>query len=133
MSHAATKYQAMDVQSMSGPRLVVFLYSHLVSALRQGERAIEARDIEGRSKALCRARDIVYELAFSLDRANGGEIAENLAQLYEYFIHEITQADLHPDKARLVRLLEMVTSLHQAWEQAAVLVAETPVAAAVNA
>ena len=132
MSRVATRYQAMDVQSMSGPRLVVFLYSHLLSSLKQGHRAIEVTDHESRCRALCRARDIVYELAFSLDRAAGGALAENLASLYEYFIHEITQVDLHPDAARLARVTDLIASLHQAWEAAAAQMDEAPVPAAVN-
>jgi flagellar protein FliS len=130
MTRAASRYQAMDLQGMSGPQLVVFLYSSLLASLRQAHRAIEAAEHESRCRALCRARDIVCELAFSLDRAAGGPLAENLASLYEYAIREITQVDLHPDAARLARLTGLIASLHEAWQSAAAQVAETEVAAA---
>jgi flagellin-specific chaperone FliS len=59
-------------------------------------------------------------------------VAGNLATLYEYFIHEITQIDLHPDGSRLARLLDLVTTLHQAWETAAQQLAESPDLAVAN-
>ena len=126
------RYRAMEVDGLSGPRLVVFTYSHILAALRQGHRAIGQKDHEARCRALCRARDLTYELLFSLDRERGGQVAENLAGLYQFFIREITQIDLHPDLRRLEKLVELVASLHEAWEAAARQVTEAPVPAAVN-
>ena len=118
---------------MSGPRLVVFVYSHILAALRQGRRAIELKDHAARSTALCRARDLCDELIVTLDRQAGGPMAAQLAQLYEYYMHEITQVDLHPDASRLDKVIGLVATLHEAWEQAARQLTETPVPAAVNA
>jgi len=77
-SRVTTRYQAMEVQGLSGPRLVVFVYAHVLAALRQGHRAIGAGDHEARSQALCRARDLVYELLFTLAQEAGGQIAATL-------------------------------------------------------
>ena len=126
------RYQTMDVTGMAGPRLVVFTYSHILCSLRLAERAIGHEDHEGRCAALCRARDLVYELLYSLDEDQGGEVARNLAGLYQHFIREITQIDLHPDQRRLEKLVEMVATLHEAWQAAAREVTEAAVPAAVN-
>jgi flagellar protein FliS len=128
-NRAGSRYQSMEITSMSGPRLVVFVYHHILGSLRAGHRAIGLKDHEGRCKALCRARDLVYELVGSLDREAGGELAANLFSLYEYFIHEITQIDLSNDAARLARLIELVVPLHEAWEGAARQLAEPTVPA----
>lgn len=123
------RYQTMEVGVVSGPRLVVLVYAHILAALRQGQRAIERKDHAARSAALCRARDLCAELAFTLDREAGAPIAGQLAQLYEYYIHEITQVDLHPDAGRLAKVTGLVATLHEAWEQAARQLAEPPAAA----
>ncbi len=126
---ARASYQTMDVTFMSAPRRLVLLYSHLIANLRKAGRAIELRDHPGRSEALCKSRDIVDELAFSLDQAAGGELATNLLGLYEYFKREITQVDFHPDTARLARVTSLIETLHEAWDQAAAQL-ESPSAAA---
>jgi flagellar protein FliS len=128
MSRPSNRYQAMELQGMSGPRLVVTVYAHLLAALSQGHRAIGEKDHETRSRSLCRARDLAYELFFTLDRGAGGEVAANLAALYQFYIREITQVDLHPDATRLTRLIEMVGMLHEAWRTAAAQLAESPAA-----
>ena len=133
ISRPTNRYQMMEVTGMSGPRLVVFLYSHLLAALRQSHRAIGARDHEARCTALCLARDLVYELLFSLDRDAGGPLADDLTSLYQYFIREITEIDLRPDAARLATIIQLIASLHEAWEAAARQVAGDAVPTAVNA
>lgn len=127
-----TSYQTQDVTFMSAPKRLVLLYSHILANLRKAGRAIELQDHPGQSQTLCKAREIVDELVFSLDREVGGALGSNLLNLYEYFQHEITQLDLHPDLGRLARLTDLVTILHGAWEAAAEQVAEQPVPAAVN-
>jgi flagellar protein FliS len=133
MNRPSNRYQAMELEGLSGPRLVVTVYAHLLAALRQGHRAIGEKQHEERSRSLCRARDLACELLFTLDHEAGGELAGNLAALYQFYIREITQVDLHPDTLRLDRLIEMITTLHEAWRAAAAQVAEAPVPAGANA
>jgi flagellar protein FliS len=132
-SRPSNRYQAMEIETLSGPRLVVLVYSHVLAALRQGHRAIGLQDHEARSKSLCRARDLVSELLFTLDREAGGELAENLVALYLFYLREITQVDLRPDAARLAKLIELVASLHETWQEAAAQVVEPPVPASADA
>lgn len=118
-NYIARRYQAMDIGAMSGPRLLLMVYAQIVAALRKGHAAILAGDHEGRSQALCRARDLIHELATTLDRQTGGQLAENLLGLYEYFVREITQIDFRPDAPRLSRVTDLVVTLQEAWNQAA--------------
>jgi len=132
-TRASNRYQAMEIEGLSGPRLVVLVYANLLAALRQGHRAIGLQDHEARSKSLCRARDLVAELLLTLDREAGGQLAGNLTALYLFYIREITQVDLHPDAIRLAKLIELVATLHEAWQQAAAQLAEQPVPALADA
>ena len=127
-----TRYRQNEVTCMSAARRVVFLYSQVVAALRHASRAIQVNDHASRSQALCQGREIVNELLVTLDHEAGGDLAENLVRLYEYFQHEITHLDFHPDGGRLARLTELVAMLHDAWEQAARQVAEQPASGTVN-
>jgi flagellar protein FliS len=132
MSYAAvSRYQQNDVASMSPARQVVFLYSHVLASLRQASRHLAQQDVEARERSMSKARDIISELLCTLDFEQGGQIAQNLAGLYGWFIDETIQIEATRDSARLTRLIGLVAELHGAWEQAAMQVSETPAGVAV--
>jgi flagellar protein FliS len=116
---ALARYQEVDVLTMSPARRLVLVFSHLVLALRQARAAIIARDIPGRSTRVVKALDILNELLFSLDREAGGKLANDLAGLYVHLISEVGAVDRHPDAARLDRVIEVATTLHESWAEAA--------------
>ena len=113
------RYQQVDVLTMSPAQRVLLLYNHLLVNLRRAKAALEARDIAGRSTRVAKALDVLNELVFSLDRENGGPLAERLAAIYVYLIGEIARADREQDPARLDRVIGLCASLHEAWVEAA--------------
>jgi flagellar protein FliS len=109
----------VDVLTMSPAQRLVALYSHLLLNLRHARRAMAAGDIAGRSGAVMKALDVLNELLFSLDREQGGDLADRLAAIYTHLLGEVTAADRQQDTARLDRVTEIVASLHEAWVAAA--------------
>ena len=121
-SAGLARYQEVDVLTMTPARRVLLLYNHLLLNLRMARAAIAAGDIEARSPRVSRSLDVLNELLFSLDRENGGPLAERLAAIYVYLIQEVTRADRERDGARLDRVIDLSASLHEAWVSAAVAV-----------
>lgn len=115
--HAA--YQGTSVLSSSPERLVQVLYEHLLVNLRRSAMFIDKGDIEGKFEALARASDIVSELLAALDHEAGGEFAERLASLYAFWLGEISAAGRELNAHRVQRVAGMVSSLLEAWEEAA--------------
>jgi flagellar protein FliS len=107
------------VLSAPKERLIPMLYEGILKNLRRADKQIGARDIEGKSESLTKAADIVYELLGTLDFEAGGELAQRLAGLYGYFAKEILDVSRTLDRQRLGALIEMVASLHGAWDEAA--------------
>jgi flagellar protein FliS len=116
---AVARYQEVDVLTMSPARRLVLVMSHLVLSLRQARAAIVAGDVAARSARVTKGLDILNELLFSLDREAGGPLADQLAGLYVYMLAELSAVDRAPDAARLDRLIEMASTLHEAWAAAA--------------
>ena len=112
-------YQDTSVLSSSPERLVQILYEHLVVNLKRAEMFIHKGDIEGKFECLARASDIVSELLAALDHEAGGEFAERLASLYAFWLSEISTAGRELNTARIQRVIGMVSSLLEAWEEAA--------------
>jgi flagellar secretion chaperone FliS len=121
MSYAAqtTRYLENDVLTRSPEWLVPLMYEHLLSNLRRAVVQIETNDGEGRSASLKKASDIVGELLCTLDREQGGQIAEALASLYAYFAVELLNIGRSRGVGSLPRLIELVSELHGAWVEAA--------------
>jgi flagellar protein FliS len=111
-------YRQNAVLSMSREELVPLMYEHLLIGLRRAEKQIRERDIEGKAASVEKILGILYELLGSLDFDVGGEVATRLASLYTYFIKEVTEASRTLDPERIGPLIEMASSLHEAWEEA---------------
>ncbi len=117
--HALSRYQETEVNAMSAPQRVVFLYSHLLSTLHQTGRLAASRSFEEYGRKLLRAQTIVQELLVSLDHEAGGDLAGQLAALYGYFLAELIALSVRPEPDRLGRLTLLVRELHEAWQKAA--------------
>lgn len=115
----ANAYRENSVMGMSREDTVPLMYEHLLVGLKRASKQIREKDYEGKAASVEKASGILYELLASLNFDEGGEVASRLASLYTYFLKELTEASRKLEAARLEPLIEMVTSLHEAWVEAA--------------
>jgi flagellar protein FliS len=121
--NASTRYLEAEVLSRQPEWLVPLMYEHLLLNLRRASKQIELGDQEGKTVSLDKASAIVMELIGALDFERGGELARQLSGLYLFFSTEMIGARQQVDTARLQRLIQMISDLHEAWSQAAEAVA----------
>lgn len=115
----AAQYREVEVLTASPAQLVVILYDHLLVNLRRAHIAMEAGNVEMRSTLLGKARLVLSELLSTLDREQGGEIADHLSGLYAFLFNELVDLGSRPDTARLERVTGMVGELRDAFAQIA--------------
>ena len=111
-------YQNVSVMTAPPERLLLMLYEALGRNIRAAKQAMTDGDIEYRRTSLRKARDIVAELMSALNFDVGGEIAENLHQLYRYVTGCLINADVSVDTQPLECALNVVDILNDAWIQA---------------
>jgi flagellar protein FliS len=109
-------YLENRVLSADPIELVRMLYQAAESAVREARRRLEAGEIAARSKAIARACDILAELAVSLDRDRGGEIAARLSRLYNYMTLRLVEANTLQQDALLAEVLGLLGTLAEAWD-----------------
>ncbi|MDA8426272.1 MAG: flagellar export chaperone FliS [Treponema sp.] len=118
-------YRETRVKTASPGQLLVMLYDE---AVKQCDIAVSLLGEEGKpgpesieriNAALGKAQDIVTELMASLDFEAGGDIAQNLFSLYVWFGHEILEANIAKDVARVKAVRTMLAELRSAWAEAA--------------
>lgn len=121
MSYASqsTSYREMELQSASPERLVVYTFEQLVVNLERARIAMERSDIEQRVTALRRARGLVGELLATLDFEQGGAIATQLADLYQYMMYELVDIGQRGDVVTLKKLVNIASNLRDGFAEAA--------------
>ncbi len=114
------QYQTQAVTTASPAQLVQMLYHGAVGAVTRAEQALlRGGDgvIESAHDDLVRAQDIITELVVSLDHEAGGDIATNLARLYDYCLDRLRRANLDKDPALLPSVRAVLADLAEAWEE----------------
>lgn len=114
------QYRATKVETAGSVDLVVMLFQGAVKFIRLGIQAIEQDDAQAVNTNLTRAQDIVVELLGSLNREDGGEIATQLAAVYEYCFRQLVRANVRRDAELAREVLGLLRDLGMTWQQLAV-------------
>jgi len=119
---AGTAYQAQAVETAGPVQLVIMLYDGAIAAIARSEHALagsESGKFEVVNRELTRAQDIVTELWLSLDHERGGDIARNLAAIYQHCLAQLTRANLDKSPRNLPEVKDHLLSLRDAFAGAA--------------
>ena len=112
-------YLENEVLSADPVKLVLLLYRGAIDAIYSARQHLAKREIRERSKAITKAQLIVFELARSLDLEKGGNVAKDLARLYQYIGQRLVDANIHQQDAPLAEASELLTTLLAGWDQCA--------------
>jgi flagellar protein FliS len=112
------QYTSHAAQTATPGQLVVMLYDGFLRFCAQGRAAFDAGDVGTSGSRFTRAQDIVTELRVTLDMTQG-EIATNLASLYEYVGEKLTAGRLRRDMAEIDEAVRVMSDLRGAWVQIA--------------
>ncbi len=113
------QYRATKVETAGQVDLVVMLYQGAVRFIRLGVEAIDLGDHKAAHTHLLRAQDILVELLGSLNRDAGGQIAVQLASVYDYCYRRLVLANVRKDTAPAREVLAIIRDLGGAWQQIA--------------
>lgn len=108
-------YYKTNVQTSDQLTLIIMLYEGAIRFGRKAIHKIEVREIEAAHHYLVRTRDILSELLSTLHVEQGGQVAENLKQLYLYMFNRIVAANLTKDPAIIQEVIGLLETLKQGW------------------
>ncbi|WP_027108790.1 flagellar export chaperone FliS [Lacticigenium naphthae] len=111
----ASVYKENQVTTASPKQLVILLYQAAVKNMRLAELAIDSKENDKVNKHLIKAQDIIQELASTLNFEQGGEVAQNLADLYAYLLPQLIQANIKKDKEKIEQCRKIMNELLEAW------------------
>jgi flagellar protein FliS len=97
-------------------KLVAMLFDGYMDALAQAKGALRAGRVPAKCLAISKAARIVDEgLRASLDLQGGGELAQDLHDLYGYLSMRLTLANVRNDEAGLDECQRLMQPLREAW------------------
>ncbi len=114
-------YESVGVESgvaAADPhKLIALLYQGALLAIANAKNGMLRNDIAAKGAAISKAISIIDEgLNASLDKKVGGELAHNLASLYEYMSMSLMVANMKNDMDALEEVSRLLTGLKGAWE-----------------
>ena len=116
---ARLAYVENEILQADPIRLVQMLYRGALLAVGKARVHVHERDIAARSRQITKASEIINELTLSLNYEQGGEVARNLVELYDYMQRRLQDANFRQVEEPLVELERLLTTLLEAWEQCA--------------
>ena len=96
-------------------KLIEMLFKGAKDALAQAMGAIEQKDFEAKGKKISKATEIILNLQTYLDKEKGGEIAENLNELYTYMAKVLIDANRTNDLEKLREILGLLDTVANGW------------------
>ena len=121
-ARAMSAYRQVGVQSMvdsaSPQQLIKMLFDGLLASINAARGAIERGDINEKVRHIGKAVRILQEgLLGALDREKGGELAGNLASLYEYCTTRLTLANARNDASMVDEVAGLVSTVARGWNE----------------
>ncbi|MCM2349603.1 MAG: flagellar export chaperone FliS [Bacteriovoracaceae bacterium] len=118
MSYGLGAYKKTSVETASKEQILLMLYQAAIKNCKKAMEAIDQKNLAKKGEYIGKMQDIVVELSNSLDFEVGGEVAKELASLYDYILYSSTQANIKIEKTHLEGCLKVLNTLYEGWAEA---------------
>jgi flagellar protein FliS len=118
------------VASANGVQLIQMLFDGLLESLSATKGHIQNGAIVEKGKSIARASRIVIGLQGALDFERGGDLANNLNELYGYVTRRLLHVNARNDLDALEEIFGLMNEIRSAWEGVPDLIPASPRAGA---
>lgn len=114
-------YRNVATQTAPPGQLVLMLYEGAIRRLEQSLHGFTLNDpsesISTISNNVLRAQEIIRELNYALDLAQGGELALQLRRLYDYFDRLLDESNRAKETDGIHEVIRRLSVLRDAWSE----------------
>ena len=111
------QYKQTQITTANQGKLIVMLYDGAIKFLNIALDNMSPRTYDVVNNNIIKAQDIITELLLSLNMEEGGEISQNLFNLYMYFKRQLLEANIKKDAEIINQILKLLKELRDAWDQ----------------
>lgn len=108
-------YQKSKFETASPGELTLMLYNGCLKFMKLSKEAISNNQIELRNLNLTKAQNIIRELMVTLK--TDGEVGKNMLKMYDYILHQLTQANINNDIKAIEEAEQYVTQFRDTWKE----------------
>lgn len=112
----ADTHNAGGIGDDSPHRLIQMLMEGFLARVNSAKGAIAHGDLEAKSIYISKAIGIVGGLNEALNHEQGGELAANLHQLYDYMNSRLLQASQENSEDKLDEVAFLMKDIKEAWD-----------------
>lgn len=116
-SNPYEQYKQTQVTTANQGKLIVMLYDGAIKFLNIAIENMEPKKYDVVNNNILKAQDIINELILALNMEQGGEIAQNLFNLYIFFKKQLLEANMKKDKEILKNVIKLLKELRDAWDK----------------
>jgi flagellar protein FliS len=117
---AVQQYNSVGAQSASAEtnphRLVQMLMEGALDKMAMAKGCMSRGSVAEKGGYISMAISIINGLRASLDKSAGGEIAQNLDDLYDYMERRLLQANLENDVAKVDEVGRLMAEIKSGWD-----------------
>lgn len=107
-----------SVSQASPHQLIMLLFDGALHAMKLAILYLQKGKIAKKGAFISKAINIIDNgLRSSLNFEQGGEIAENLSQLYQYISQKLMLANLHNDQEKLQCCFNLLNNIAESWRE----------------
>ncbi len=111
------QYKQTQITTANQGKLIVMLYDGAIKFLNIALDNMSPKTYDVVNNNIIKAQDIITELLLSLNMDDGGEISQNLFNLYMYFKRQLLEANIRKDAEIINHVLKLLKELREAWDQ----------------
>ncbi len=115
VARAKESYEVSAVSTASPLKLILMLYDGSIKFLKMAKLLYEEGRAEKAHQMIVRTEKILLELMASLNLKQGGEIARNLFELYQFMLRECAEINEENCSEKIDGLLRLLSGLQEAW------------------
>lgn len=104
------------IENATPHRLIQMLMEGALSKIASAKAFMERGDVAQKGEHISWAISIIDGLRLSLDKSVGGDIAQNLDDLYDYMSRRLVDANLHNKTEYLDEVTGLLTEIKVGWD-----------------
>lgn len=105
-----------EISVASPHRIIQLMFTGALQRLAQVRYAMEQKDIANKGIYIGKAIGIIIGLNNSLNMDEGGQIARNLSELYDFMLRKITEANINNDVKAIDDVCEILRTIKEGWD-----------------
>lgn len=106
---------AAKVAAATPHQLVIMMFDGLEDELVRAKSHILAKRYERKAQSINKCIDILNALTSALDYEKGGELATNLASIYDYCVHRLYEASNALSAEMIGEVEVLIAELRDGW------------------